>query len=71
MRRYIGLSQQRQGGLQFEVTNGSILAVGDDSSVKFWDVDYPDMIGSTDAGGGLTVNNSLYKFFLFFFLYNM
>ncbi|KAF3326027.1 protein TOPLESS-like isoform X4 [Carex littledalei] len=56
MRRYIGLSQQRQGGLQFEVTNGSILAVGDDSSVKFWDVDYPDMIGSTDAGGGLTAS---------------
>lgn len=65
MRRYKGLSMQRNDSLQFEVTNGSFLAVGDDSSVKFWDVDNPDMIGSIDAGGGLTVSNSLYNIYIF------
>ncbi|KAJ3698217.1 hypothetical protein LUZ61_001922 [Rhynchospora tenuis] len=53
IRCYSGLSSHEDGALQFDMANDRILAVGDDSLVKFWNVDRRVPLASCDAKGGL------------------
>lgn len=63
---YLGLSTHTDEALQFDMANDHILAIGDDSIVKFWNVDKREPLYYVDAGGGLPVSN---KYFLSFLWY--
>ncbi|KAF3326026.1 Topless-related protein 1 [Carex littledalei] len=54
---YLGLSTHTDGALQFDMANDHILAIGDDSIVKFWNVDECEPLYYVDAGGGLPESN--------------
>ncbi|MFS7985362.1 putative transcription factor WD40-like family [Helianthus anomalus] len=51
-RQYIGLGKQHVGVMQFDTAN-RFLAAGDESLVKFWDMDNKFILHTTDADGGL------------------
>lgn len=55
-RTYIGLGKRSVGVVQFDTTRNKILAVGDECSVKFWDMDNVNILFTTDADGGLPVS---------------
>ncbi|WCJ30341.1 Protein TOPLESS [Euphorbia peplus] len=44
------------GIIQFDTSKSKFLAVGDDSSIKFWDMNNSDILTTTDAGGGIPAN---------------
>ncbi|KAB1204654.1 Topless-related protein 1 [Morella rubra] len=55
-RTYQGFQRHSVGVVQFDTTKNRFLAVGDDYSVKFWDMDNVNLLTSTDAEGGLPSN---------------
>lgn len=61
-RTYQGFQRHSVGVVQFDTTKNRFLAVGDDYSVKFWDMDNVNLLTSTDAEGGLPVSYSMCKF---------
>lgn len=54
-RSYHGLGKRSLGIVQFEISRNRILAAGDESLIKYWDMDKIDMLTTTDADGGLPV----------------
>lgn len=46
--------------MQFDTTQNHFLAVGEDSQIKFWDMDNTNLLSSTDAEGGLPVSMICY-----------
>ncbi|XVF28270.1 hypothetical protein REPUB_Repub15cG0015300 [Reevesia pubescens] len=52
-RSYSGFRKNSTGVVQFDTTKNRFLAVGDDSQIKFWDMDNANIITSTEAEGGL------------------
>ncbi|XP_042496746.1 topless-related protein 4 isoform X2 [Macadamia integrifolia] len=53
-RTYHGVGKRSMGGIvQFDITRNRFLAAGDESVIKFWDMDNVNLLTTTDAGGGL------------------
>ncbi|XP_057466216.1 topless-related protein 3-like isoform X2 [Actinidia eriantha] len=52
-RTYSGFRKKSAGVVQFDTTQNRFLAVGEDSQIKFWDMDKINILTSTDAEGGL------------------
>nr|CAD1833272.1 unnamed protein product [Ananas comosus var. bracteatus] len=52
-RTYSGFRKKSAGAVQFDTAKDHFLAAGEDSQIKFWDVDNPNMLTSTDAEGSL------------------
>ncbi|XP_031269555.1 topless-related protein 3 isoform X1 [Pistacia vera] len=52
-RSYVGFRKKSTGVVQFDTTQNHFLAVGEDSQIKFWDMDNVNVLTSTDAEGGL------------------
>ncbi|KAI4295197.1 hypothetical protein MLD38_040576 [Melastoma candidum] len=52
-RTYSGFRKKTAGVVQFDTTQNHFLAVGEDSQIKFWDMDNVNVLTSTDAEGGL------------------
>ncbi|GFY94903.1 TOPLESS-related 2 [Actinidia rufa] len=52
-RTYSGFRKKSAGVVQFDTTQNRFLAVGEDSQIKFWDMDNINILTSTDAEGGL------------------
>ncbi|KAJ4829400.1 Topless- protein 3 [Turnera subulata] len=53
-RHYSGFRKKSTAGVvQFDTTQNHFLAAGEDSQIKFWDMDIPNVLASTDADGGL------------------
>ncbi|XP_009785868.1 topless-related protein 3-like [Nicotiana sylvestris] len=52
-RTYTGCRKKSAGVVQFDTTQNHFLAVGEDSQIKFWDMDNINILTSTDADGGL------------------
>ncbi|KDP33561.1 hypothetical protein JCGZ_07132 [Jatropha curcas] len=52
-RTYQGFHKRSLGVVQFDTTKNRFLAVGDDYSIKFWDMDNPNILTTIDAEGGL------------------
>ncbi|KAF3450894.1 hypothetical protein FNV43_RR06983 [Rhamnella rubrinervis] len=52
-RSYHGLGKRTMGVVQFDTTKNRFLAAGDESHVKFWDMDNINLLTTTDAEGGL------------------
>ncbi|XVF62520.1 hypothetical protein PTKIN_Ptkin09bG0014900 [Pterospermum kingtungense] len=52
-RTFSGFRKNSNGVVQFDTTRNRILAAGDDSQIKFWDMDNTNIISSTEAEGGL------------------
>ncbi|XP_009611827.1 topless-related protein 3-like isoform X1 [Nicotiana tomentosiformis] len=52
-RTYTGFRKKSAGVVQFDTTQNHFLAVGEDSQIKFWDMDNINILTSTDADGGL------------------
>ncbi|KAM5561099.1 hypothetical protein ABKV19_021949 [Rosa sericea] len=52
-RIYSGFSKKSEGVVQFDITKKHFLAVGEDSQIKYWDMDHDDVLTSTDAQGEL------------------
>jgi hypothetical protein len=55
-RIYQGFYKRSLGIVQFDTTKNRFLAVGDDHSVKFWEMDNVNLLTSIDAEGGLPVS---------------
>lgn len=57
-RTYSGLRKKSAltGVVQFDTTQNHFLAVGEESQIKFWDMDNNNVLTSTDADGGLQVS---------------
>lgn len=55
-RKYIGFRKKSAGVVQFDTAQNHFLAAGEDSQIKFWDMDNLNVLTSTDAGGGLPVS---------------
>lgn len=54
-RTYHGLGKQSVGVVQFDTTKNRWLAAGDDSLIKFWDMDRDRLSVTTEAEGSLPV----------------
>ncbi|PPS20572.1 hypothetical protein GOBAR_AA00035 [Gossypium barbadense] len=52
-RAFSGFKKNSPGVVQFDTTKNRFLAVGDDSQIKFWDMDNTNILTSTEAEGGL------------------
>ncbi|XP_043815134.1 topless-related protein 3 isoform X2 [Manihot esculenta] len=53
-RHYAGFRKKStMGVVQFDTTQNHFLAAGEDNQIKFWDMDNPNVLISTDADGGL------------------
>ncbi|KAL1545997.1 Topless-related protein 3 [Salvia divinorum] len=52
-RTYTGFRKKCTGVLQFDTTQNHFLAVGEDSQIKFWDMDNVNVLTTTDADGGI------------------
>lgn len=55
-RSYIGFRKKSAGVVQFDTTQNHFLAAGEDSQIKFWDMDNNNILTSTEADGGLPVS---------------
>jgi WD40 repeat protein len=58
-RTYQGFQKRSLGVVQFDTTKNRFLAVGDDYSIKFWDMDNPSLLTTIDTEGGLPVSSCL------------
>ncbi|CAM8914573.1 unnamed protein product [Rhodiola kirilowii] len=58
-RAYHGLGKQSLGIVQFDTAKNRVLAAGDESVIKFWDMDRVDVLTTTDADGGLPASPCL------------
>lgn len=54
-RSYHGLGKQSMGVVKFDTTKNRFLAAGDESLVKYWDMDSTNLLTTADAEGGLPV----------------
>lgn len=54
-RTYSGFRKKSAGVVQFDTTQNHFLAVGEDSQIKFWDMDNINILTTTHADGGLPV----------------
>ncbi|CAL0308549.1 unnamed protein product [Lupinus luteus] len=52
-RTYNGFRKKSAGVVQFDTAQNRFLAAGEDSQIKFWDMDNINLLASTDADGGL------------------
>ncbi|CAA0816768.1 Topless-related protein 3 [Striga hermonthica] len=52
-RTYTGFRKKSAGVVQFDTTQNHFLAVGEDSQIKFWDMDNTNILATIDAEGGL------------------
>ncbi|GAB2269496.1 Topless- protein 4 [Dionaea muscipula] len=52
-RAYHGLGKRSVGVVQFDTTKSKFLAVGDEFLIKFWDMENPILLTTSDAEGGL------------------
>ncbi|XP_039032366.1 topless-related protein 3-like isoform X1 [Hibiscus syriacus] len=52
-RTYVGLRKKSAGVVSFDTTRNHFLAAGEDSQIKFWDMDNINLLTFTDAEGGL------------------
>ncbi|EPS69182.1 hypothetical protein M569_05580, partial [Genlisea aurea] len=52
-RTYTGFRKKSSGVVQFDTTQNHFLAVGEDSQIKFWDMDTVNVLTTADADGGL------------------
>ncbi|GAB2211621.1 hypothetical protein Drorol1_Dr00024945 [Drosera rotundifolia] len=52
-RTYTGFRRKSNGVVQFDTTQNRFLAAGEDHQIKFWDMDNPNVLTSSDADGGL------------------
>lgn len=52
-RNYQGFQKKSLGVVQFDTTRNKFLAVGDDYTIKVWDMDNVNLLGTIDAEGGL------------------
>lgn len=55
-RTYQGLRKHSLGVVQFDTTKNKFLVVGDDFSIKCWDMDSVNLLTSIDADGDLPVS---------------
>ncbi|KAL5996259.1 hypothetical protein ACLOJK_026333 [Asimina triloba] len=54
IKRTYGVFRKKSAGVvQFDTTQNHFLAVGEDSQIKFWDMDNVNILTTTDADGGL------------------
>ncbi|KAJ7977900.1 Topless-related protein [Quillaja saponaria] len=53
-RPYTGFRKKSTGVVQFDTTQNRFLAAGEDSQIKFWDMDNVNVLTSIDAEGGLS-----------------
>ncbi|KAE8725524.1 Topless-related protein 2 [Hibiscus syriacus] len=52
-RTYVGFRKKSAGVVSFDTTQNHFLAAGEDSQIKFWDMDNINLLTSTDSEGGL------------------
>ncbi|KAK6288587.1 hypothetical protein POUND7_000128 [Theobroma cacao] len=52
-RTYVGFRKKSAGVVSFDTTQNHFLAAGEDSQIKFWDMDNINLLTFTDAEGGL------------------
>ncbi|GLT45730.1 hypothetical protein SLA2020_195400 [Shorea laevis] len=52
-RTYYGFRKKSVGMVKFDTTRNRFLAAGEDGQIKFWEMDNPNIIASTEAEGGL------------------
>ncbi|KAK6243005.1 hypothetical protein QUC31_009414 [Theobroma cacao] len=52
-RIYTGFTMKSAGVVSFDTTQNQFLAAGEDSQIKFWDMDNSKLLTFTDAEGGL------------------
>ncbi|XP_010250163.1 PREDICTED: protein TOPLESS-like [Nelumbo nucifera] len=52
-RTYHGCGKRSVGVVQFDTTKNRFLAAGDESVIKFWDMDNVNLLTTTEADGGL------------------
>ncbi|XP_042499991.1 protein TPR3-like isoform X2 [Macadamia integrifolia] len=52
-RTYHGVGKRSAAVVQFDTTRNRFLAAGDESVIKFWDMDNVNLLTTTDAEGGL------------------
>ncbi|KAL3632748.1 Topless-related protein 3 [Castilleja foliolosa] len=52
-RHYTGFRKKSAGVVQFDTTQNHFLAVGEDSQIKFWDMDNANILMTIEAEGGL------------------
>lgn len=64
-RVYDGLSKRSTGVIHFDLSKNKYIAVGDEFMVKFWNMNSPSVLTSTDAKGGLEVTLSFGLVFSF------
>lgn len=55
-RIYQGLAKSSASIAQFDTTRSRYLVVGDEFSIKFWDMEHIHPVAVTKAGGGLLVS---------------
>lgn len=58
-RTYRGFHKRSLGVVQFDTTKNKFLAVGDDYSIKLWDMDNNNLLTTIGAEGGLPVRSLL------------
>ncbi|XP_039122798.1 protein TOPLESS-RELATED PROTEIN 2-like isoform X2 [Dioscorea cayenensis subsp. rotundata] len=58
-REYSGFRKRSPGVVQFDTTRNRFLAVGDESMIKFWDMDSTNILTTTEADGGLPASPRL------------
>ncbi|KAL9668435.1 hypothetical protein QQ045_002816 [Rhodiola kirilowii] len=58
-RAYHGLGKRSFGIVQFDTIKNQILAAGDESVIKFWDMDRVGLLTTIDADGGLPASPCL------------
>ncbi|XVE89075.1 hypothetical protein DITRI_Ditri19aG0121100 [Diplodiscus trichospermus] len=58
-RTYHGLGKQSVGVVQFDTTRNRFLAAGDESLIKFWDMDNVNLLTTIKADGGLPASPCL------------
>lgn len=55
-RTYSGFRKKSNGVVQFDTAKNRFLATGEDSQIKFWEMDSIYVLTSIDAEGGLPVS---------------
>lgn len=60
-RTYQGFHKRSSTVVQFDTSKNRFMAVGDDYSIKFWDMDNPNILIAIDAEEGLPVSSFIFK----------
>ncbi|KAF6138778.1 hypothetical protein GIB67_040910 [Kingdonia uniflora] len=58
-RTYSGFRIRSRAVVQFDTTRNRFLAVGDESQIKFWDMDNTNIMATTEADGGIPASPKL------------